>query len=518
MMTDNANRYDIFAAGCTVVLSFALAMLVYLAGIRPFDYSFAVYGIMYALPLSLMAGGTYFGCASANGRRAERLPVYVIIVAMLLAVILDGVRLFGRPLGIAVFMSVLLALLLGAGIGAVTYRGLKLMRDMPDDDMDLYDDDMDSDDDIDLFDDDIDLFDSKTHRCRIDRDMNPDATEPDAIKAPRSANDSALCRGESAAAVNAADVFLYIGAALLLTFLTFSFYYDGSWHTDIFDVSDGSPSLEVVAPDESEPKVVGSFELRQDGMLGGAAVEDESSRTGERDRLLCELVCGVVNANRRDEIDRQAEIIDSLAELGVYITNDAVRLYHMDSASGGIRYTDVIAAHDAVEDTLLLGGGIRHISLNLTEYCPLLPYQGWACGVGGFDGAGIRLYDTNGADSALVDTWLYVSADASDGNVSRAPAIADSSRGVYHEYQDYVSVSDFDRFAPVYEYSGNVVAVFAEYSGYRDFHGSASLQYLHTGKNTQRCDVSAPDGARSFEVTAESPDNCRFYCGGDIEF
>ena len=517
-MTDNANRYNIFAAGCTVVLSFALAMLVYLAGIRPFDYSLAVYGIMYALPLSLMAGGTYFGCASANGRRAERLPVYVIIVVMLLAVISDGVRLFGRPLGIAVFMSVLLALLLGAGIGAVTYRGLKLMRDMPDDDMDLYDDDMDSDDDIDLFDDDIDLFDSKTHRCRIDRDMNPDATEPDAIKAPRSANDSALCRGESAAAVNAADVFLYIGAALLLTFLTFSFYYGGSWHTDIFDVSDGSPSLEVVAPDESEPKVVGSFELRQDGMLGGAVIEGESARINERDRLLCELVCGVVNASRRDEIDRQAEIIDSLAELGVYITNDAVRLYHMDSASGGIRYTDVIAAHDTVEDTLLLGGGIRHISLDLTEYCPLLTYQGWACGVGGFDGAGIRLYDTNGAQSALVDTWLYVSADAFDGKVSRAPATLDSSCGVYHEYQDYVCISDVDGFAPVYEYSSNVAVVFAEYSGYGDFHGSASLQYLHTGKNTQWCDVSAPDGARSFEVTAESPDNCRFYCGGDIEF
>lgn len=89
-MTDNANRYNIFAAGCTVVLSFALAMLVYLAGIRPFDYSLAVYGIMYALPLLLMAGGVYFGCASANGRRAERLPVYVIIVVMLLAVISDG--------------------------------------------------------------------------------------------------------------------------------------------------------------------------------------------------------------------------------------------------------------------------------------------------------------------------------------------------------------------------------------------------------------------------------------------
>ena len=517
-MTDNANRYDIFAAGCTVVLSFALAMLVYLAGIRPFDYSLAVYGILYALPLSLMAGGTYFGCASANGRRAERLPVYVIIVVMLLAVISDGVRLFGRPLGIAVFMSVLLALLLGAGIGAVTYRGLKLMRDMPDDDMDLYDDDMDSDDDIDLFDDDIDLFDSKTHRCRIDRDMNPDATEPDAIKAPRSANDSALCRGESAAAVNAADVFLYIGAALLLTFLTFSFYYGASWHTDIFDVSDGSPSLEVVAPDESEPKVVGSFELRQDGMLGGAAVEDESSRTGERDRLLCELVCGIVNAARQPTLDRRADIIDSLAALGVYITNETVRLYQTFIMGDIIVYTDVIAAHDAVEDTLLLGGGIRHVSLDLTEYCPLLPYQGWACGVGGFDGAGIRLYDTNGADSALVDTWLYVSADASDGNVSRAPATLDSSCGVYHEYQDYVCISDVAGFAPVCEYSGNVVAVFAEYSGYRDFHGSASLQYLHTGKNTQRCDVSAPDGARSFEVTAESPDNCRFYCGGDIEF
>lgn len=517
-MTDNANRYNIFAAGCTVVLSFALAMLVYLAGIRPFDYSLAVYGIMYALPLSLMAGGTYFGCASANGRRAERLPIYVIIVVMLLAVISDGVRLFGRPLGIAVFMSVLLALLLGAGIGAVTYRGLKLMRDMPDDDMDLYDDDMDSDDDIDLFDDDIDLFDSKTHRCRIDRDMNPDATEPDAIKAPRSANDSALCRGESAAAVNAADVFLYIGAALLLTFLTFSFYYGGSWHTDIFDVSDGSPSLEVVAPDESEPKVVGSFELRQDGMLGGAVIEGESARINERDRLLCKLVCGVVNANRRDEIDRQAEIIDSLAELGVYITNDAVRLYHMDSAIGSIRYTDVIAAHDTVEDTLLLGGGIRHISLDLTGVCPLLPYKNWISCVGDYDGLGISLYDTNDEYGALVDTWLYVSTDAANGKVSRAPAIADSSRGVYHEYQDYVSVSDFDRFAPVYEYSGNFAVVFAEYSGYGDFHGSASLQYLHTGKNTQRCDVSAPDGARSFEVTAESPDNCRFYCGGDIEF
>ena len=518
MMTDNANRYDIFAAGCTVVLSFAFAMLVYLAGIRPFDYSLAVYGILYALPLSLMAGGTYFGCASANGRRAERLPVYVIIVVMLLAVISDGVRLFGRPLGIAVFMSVLLALLLGAGIGAVTYRGLKLMRDMPDDDMDLYDDDMDSDDDIDLFDDDIDLFDSKTHRCRIDRDMNPDATEPDAIKAPRSANDSALCRGESAAAVNAADVFLYIGAALLLTFLTFSFYYGGSWHTDIFDVSDGSPSLEVVAPDESEPKVVGSFELRQDGMLGGAAVEDESSRTGERDRLLCELVCGVVNANRRDEIDRQAEIIDSLAELGVYITNDAVRLYHMDSASGGIRYTDVIAAHDTVEDTLLLGGGIRHISLDLTGVCPLLPYKNWISRVGYYDGLGISLYDTNDEYGALVDSWLYESADGETGYYSRAQLIYDNSRGVYHIYLDYVCARDVDGFAPVYEYSSNVAVVFAEYSGYGDFHGSASLQYLHTGKNTQRCDVSAPDGARSFEVTAESPDNCRFYCGGDIEF
>ena len=47
----------------------------------------------------------------------------------------------------------------------------------------------------------------------------------------------------------------------------------------------------------------------------------------------------------------------------------------MDSASGGIRYTDVIAAHDTVEDTLLLGGGIRHISLDLTGVCPLLPYK-----------------------------------------------------------------------------------------------------------------------------------------------
>ena len=502
-MTDNANRYNIFAAGCTVVLSFALAMLVYLAGIRPFDYSLAVYGIMYALPLSLMAGGTYFGCASANGR--GRLPVCVIIVIALLAVILDGVRFFGRPLGLAVLMSLLLALLLGAGVGAAAYWGVKSLYNMYGDDMDMPDDYMD-------------LFDSNANHVRIDSDMEQDATEPDTIDTIPSANDSAPRCADIPAVGNAVDSFIYVGAVVLLMFMSFSFYHNNSWHTDIFEVNAVEPSASVAVVDESEPEIIGRFELRHDGMIGGAVIEGESARTNERDRLLCELVCGIVNAARQPTLDRRADIIDSLAALGVYITNDTVRLYQTVSIGDSIVYTDVIAAHDAVEDTLLLGGGIRHVSLDLTEYCPLLPYQGWACGVGGFDGAGIRLYDTNGADSALVDTWLYVSADASDGNVSRAPATLDSSCGVYHEYQDYVCISDVDGFAPVCEYSGNVVAVFAEYSGYRDFHGSASLQYLHTGKNTQWCDVSAPDGARSFEVTAESPDNCRFYCGGEIEF
>lgn len=96
--------------------------------------------------------------------------------------------------------------------------------------------------------------------------------------------------------------------------------------------------------------------------------------------------------------------------------------------------------------------------------------------------------------------------------------IYDNSRGVYHIYLDYVCARDVDRFAPVYEYSSNVAVVFAEYSGYGDFHGSASLQYLHTGNAPQYIEISAPAGSRSFEIAGESPADVYMYCGGEIEF
>ena len=193
--------------------------------------------------------------------------------------------------------------------------------------------------------------------------------------------------------------------------------------------------------------------------------------------------------------------VDELEELGLYPLEssvDAYKKYQAEqnmnrSSSTSLLYNNVIVSYDSTDGTWVLGGGVWWGNDSWVYDIPymLFPSIGASYTVGGQDGVGIALYDLSGSYSNcwLVDTWLYVSAgNGYLATTSHSPTgNFDARYGVFHEFQDYALLIDFNYLTAqsTYLYYGQHMSVFAKYSSeFVNFHGRARLNYAHTWNNS----------------------------------
>ena len=130
------------------------------------------------------------------------------------------------------------------------------------------------------------------------------------------------------------------------------------------------------------------------------------------------------------------------------------------------------------------------------------PYVGSRENIGGYDAAGIILYNTSGATPNMVHTQCIVyDQDSSHSYSSTSPSTYNSREGSAFQYQDYVQVDYFDVVSGNYSYFylGYVFTVAMTFdSSFAQFNGKARGFYVHTWDTTSITSIGFDVGVGSF--------------------
>ena len=238
-------------------------------------------------------------------------------------------------------------------------------------------------------------------------------------------------------------------------------------------------------------------------------------------KLVCKMQAGVLDPNAA---------CSELESMGIYKleTVDPEQNTTIVPASepANIKMNDVTTLYDSYTGRWLVGGGgywqddsawLDDVPLNF------FPTVGQSLNVGGYDGVGVKLYNTSGTyNTRLIESYAYYTAGDPTEYYNYNPSISDGSKGAYFQFQDRAIVTATTGFYSSYKYVGRNFSVMLVYdSNFSNFSGYARTQYTHTWSNAQISQVSfgANGTSPTFEVTIQNANNSfNIYSSGETRF
>ena len=226
----------------------------------------------------------------------------------------------------------------------------------------------------------------------------------------------------------------------------------------------------------------------------------------EREKNIVDLVCKM-----------QANVIDKsiacseLESIGVYelkapvTKNEAAIPYSTEPSN--VKINDVTVLFDSYNNQwLVCGGGYWPDDSKWIKDVPtnFWPSVGQQLNVGGYDGIGVKLYNTSGTYNTRVKRSYAYYSDGDNDYYNYNPMICEGRKGAFFEYQDKAVVTATTGFFSSYKYIGKHFAAMVIYdSNFANFNGYARTNYIHTWSNAQIENVSfgANGDSPTFQVT-----------------
>lgn len=212
----------------------------------------------------------------------------------------------------------------------------------------------------------------------------------------------------------------------------------------------------------------------------------------EREKNIVDLVCKM-----------QANVIDKsiacseLESIGVYelkapvTKNEAAIPYSTEPSN--VKINDVTVLFDSYNNQwLVCGGGYWPDDSKWIKDVPtnFWPSVGQQLNVGGYDGIGVKLYNTSGTYNTRVKRSYAYYSDGDNDYYNYNPMICEGRKGAFFEYQDKAVVTATTGFFSSYKYIGKHFAAMVIYdSNFANFNGYARTNYIHTWSNAQRINV-----------------------------
>lgn len=248
-----------------------------------------------------------------------------------------------------------------------------------------------------------------------------------------------------------------------------------------------------------------------------------TKEAAERKEQVVEYICKM-----------QAGLLDvvaatsSLEALGVYkletpIQEDAI--YARTTQPSDISMSNPMTYYDSYNNQwFICGGGAWDDDNAWIDDVPanILPYVGQQLNVGGYDGVGIKIYNTSGTyNTRVVESYAYYS-DGNNDYYNYSPSIYDGRKGAFFQYQDKAVVAATVGLVSSYNYIGKHFSAMVIYdSNFKNFNGYARTCYTHTWSSAQIDSVSfGTDGnAYTFQLSIS---NARYsfscYSSGETVF
>lgn len=213
-------------------------------------------------------------------------------------------------------------------------------------------------------------------------------------------------------------------------------------------------------------------------------------RNDQVEELICKMQANVIE---------ESYACSELEKLGVYkldYPEEEITPYATEPSNVDLNTPSI--AYDSYDNSwIVCGGGWWPNDSDWQKDIPWLSV-GTEANIGGYDGIGVKLYNTSGTyDTYVMESRLYYTDGEGNEYYGKNPSLFDGRAGTYFEYQDKV-VANTNNQAGV-SYVGKHFAVMIKYdSKFSKFNGYARTQYTHTWSSANISDVQ-------FEANQDSP-------------